>query len=155
VIPSSIPLWLKSGQIYVCFQINYVPESPKTNAINLALFRGTKHCNSGLHSRAQVGFQMIEGVFWDIDPPQNFASQQCSWSSSERKLKSTECLLGYQVAQLQKTLTALLSRHFQVLSKVVLVLSQLFFPGISCSNFTNENILHVVTDSFRIFLRFI
>jgi len=110
-----------------CFLMNYIPEGPKTIAIDLALFRGTKHCNSELHSRAQVGFQMIDGVFWDIDPPQNFASQQCSWSSSERKLESTECLLGYQVAELRKTLTALVSQHFQVLNKVVLVLSQLFF----------------------------
>jgi len=118
-----------------CFLINYIPEGPRTIAIDLALFRGTKHCNSELHSRAQVGFQMIDGVFWDIDPPQNFASQQCSWSSSERKLQSTECLLGYQVAELRKTLTALISQNFQVSSKVVLMLSQLFFPGISFSNF--------------------
>jgi len=96
-----------------CFLINYIPVGPRTIAIDLALFRGTRHCNSELHSRAQVGFQMIDGVFWDIDPPQNFASQQCSWSSSERKLESTECLLGYQVAQLQSTLTALLWQHFQ------------------------------------------
>jgi hypothetical protein len=120
-VPSNIPYFL----------INYIPEGPRTTAIDLALFRGTKHCNSELHSRAQVGFQMIDGVFWDIDPPQNFASQQCSWSSSERKLESTECLLGYQVAELRKTLTALLPQQFQVLSKVVLVSSRIFiFPGI-------------------------
>jgi hypothetical protein len=111
-----------------CFPINCIPEGPKTRVIDLAMFRGTKHCNSELHSRAQVGFKMIDGVFWDIDPPQNFASQQCSWSSSESKLESTECLLGYQAAELRKTLTALVSRYFQVLSEVVLVFSQLFFP---------------------------
>jgi len=118
-----------------CFLISCIPEGPRTIAIDLALFRGTQHCNSEPHSRAQVGFQMIDGVFWDIDPPQNFASQQCSWSSSDRKLESAECLLGYRVAQLRKTLTVLLSQHFQVLSKVVFVLSQLIFLGISCSNF--------------------
>jgi len=97
-----------------CFLIIYIPEGSRTIAIDLALFGGTKHCDSELHSRAHVGFQMIDGVFWDIDPPQNFASQQCSWSSSDRKLESTECLLGYQVAELRKTLTAVLSQHFQV-----------------------------------------
>ena len=121
-----------------CFLINYIPKGPRTIAIDLTLFRGTQHCNSEPHSGAQVGLQMIDGVFWDIDPPQNFASQQCSWSSSERKLESTECLLGYQVAQLRSTLTALLSQHSQVLVKVVLVLFQLFFSGISCSQFLIE-----------------